>query len=517
MSSENKKDNRWVDANLPEALLIDGVTHEKKELKNRSTRDVSSSSNKERQPQVTSQQHQQQLPPFHWFGPAFTTGTSPRTALIGPFRTPPITNTNIWTTPITTTDNIHAPSVVHGDETIKQQEQEQQNRHNPSGTTMNQHGDIWSNPPTDSTSLGTPFDTTFGLHHLSEAESTASRISILTRDTATTSTDSPEAAVTAAPSPFFTTTIVQKISVPAKVQLSEWYAKPPRYKIVNKSNYLTWQDGEMPHIAKFTSIFLCPLTGEAWCSGRHGDNSQDPDFYQIRHDTRANVDVVWYKKKMWAEHAAAARALDCILLRENATNSHTNLHKSEKLPPGLVLEAPYMSLEVAPKLPSSIPPHLHHRIKQFQGGVQNPNQHTQQSQSPAIGQSHAQQQKRTQHQSSADQVQAQQNNVITPGPSATVATTPFHHPDSAISVKEQGQLYNDDYKAARQNSGGNSEQNQEDKTSSYQPQGPQLGSGGGSTHNNFSPPGFSGRQYNHEYNLFHAPDSQVSNFENNRD
>lgn len=69
-------------------------------------------------------------------------------------------------------------------------------------------------------------------------------------------------------------------------------------------------DGGPPHALKWTSIFLCPVTGEVFCSGRCGEESS----FQVQRE--ATEVVVWYTKKTSAEHAAAARAVDCSRLRD---------------------------------------------------------------------------------------------------------------------------------------------------------------------------------------------------------
>jgi len=99
----------------------------------------------------------------------------------------------------------------------------------------------------------------------------------------------------------------------------------------------------MPHVLKFTSVFVCPVTGEKFCSGRYGDER----YYSTQAEEEGGLTVVWYSKKILAEHGAAARALDCLTLREN----------NGKVDPSFFLcqETPYMTPVEAPPLPQSRP------------------------------------------------------------------------------------------------------------------------------------------------------------------
>jgi len=462
MSGQNTND-RWVDSNWQD---IPDSFHEQKEFNNGSSSSLHRKEGSELAQQHHHQQQQQQALSRMTgigfdLGSAFATATDSRNTEASRINTDKRSTPAIATTTTTAVNNID------------------HSHHHPPTTHNIMDPGIWTNPQIG----GSPMDISFGLCRLSEAAIAASRIPTPTKTVASTRT----ATATRTGVPLMSdlpVAVVQKISVPAKVQLSEWYAKPPRYKIVNKTNYLTWQDGAMPHVARFTSIFLCPLTGETWSSGRYGDNSQDVHFYQVRHDPVTKAEIVWYKKKMWAEHAAAARALDCIMLREFSTDKHS-LHNSKthsKLPSRLAVEEPYMTMQEAPLMPSSMPFYIQNRIEQVQGGKNQQFSHHQ-SQTQATGTAQR-------HQLSEGHAQAQQQI------------------GSAAWAVEQNQRYNDDYKAARRNPGTNSEESANTSFSRPAPQTePEFG-GGGSTINSRPP-----RQYNHEYDLFHAPDLNLENKE----
>lgn len=138
--------------------------------------------------------------------------------------------------------------------------------------------------------------------------------------------------------------------------IPQWYAK--RYKdIFFKSNdcFFTWNDGGKAHEMYHTSVFKCPVTGELFGSGKFGDNK---DLYQERKESGENatdvdcddekVTIVWHRKKKDSEHAAAARALDCLSFREG--------EGVLSMCYGLCDEVPYLEGdETKFVLPSSVP------------------------------------------------------------------------------------------------------------------------------------------------------------------
>jgi hypothetical protein len=137
-------------------------------------------------------------------------------------------------------------------------------------------------------------------------------------------------------------TTVSSLTSPSAVSTSEWgtgsivwrhkrdlhtrYGSKSKMAITN-NDYFTWDDGGMSHNPKYTSIFLCPISKEAFPSG-----SLRTDITAVN-DTETRAQVVWYSKKISAEHAAAARALDCFRHRDEqetfgerycAENPHEN-------------------------------------------------------------------------------------------------------------------------------------------------------------------------------------------------
>jgi hypothetical protein len=94
--------------------------------------------------------------------------------------------------------------------------------------------------------------------------------------------------------------------------LHGYYGKMEAKTQLSKNDYYTWDDdGGRHHDRRFTCIFLCPVSGERYPSCAYGQM----DSYEVRVDHETDAEVVWYKQKIAAEHAAAVRACDCLCLR----------------------------------------------------------------------------------------------------------------------------------------------------------------------------------------------------------
>lgn len=137
-----------------------------------------------------------------------------------------------------------------------------------------------------------------------------------------------------------------KVAGVPKSALHAEYGKPPRRKNLVQTDYISWHNSGPPHIRMFTSVFVCPVTRECFPSGRF-------ENYKIEVDPETGRDVVWYSKKILAEHAAAARAYDCIVARGAPAGT---------TPKFLGEDPPYSSKEPMP-LPSNIPPEAREQIE----------------------------------------------------------------------------------------------------------------------------------------------------------
>lgn len=119
-----------------------------------------------------------------------------------------------------------------------------------------------------------------------------------------------------------------------KSELHVFYAKQFK-KILSNANYHVWHNAVEAHQLKWTSVFVCPCTGELFLSGRYPC-------------TEAEREVVgklcWYTKKVHAEHAAAACALECWSFR------------NQPVPIPLTRETPYRHVQEGVfRLPDTVP------------------------------------------------------------------------------------------------------------------------------------------------------------------
>ena len=103
-----------------------------------------------------------------------------------------------------------------------------------------------------------------------------------------------------------------------KLALSKYYKLPPR-KL--KQNYVTWIKSKNPSGTLFSSLFICPVTEEIFLAGPFSDLgftvTQNSKWRRIKGNDaiRGEDGFYWYPRKIVAEHAAAARALDCLMMR----------------------------------------------------------------------------------------------------------------------------------------------------------------------------------------------------------
>ena len=129
-----------------------------------------------------------------------------------------------------------------------------------------------------------------------------------------------------------------------KAQLQQYYQdRFLDFESIGKYFY-SFPNGDDQH-QLHTSVFINPTNGtERFGCGRYGGNGQSPSYNTTLEDADGrgtSVEVVWYKRKKDAEHAAAARALDYIRLRESDPSLH----------PKLCSETPYLDIDEAPLLP----------------------------------------------------------------------------------------------------------------------------------------------------------------------
>ena len=110
---------------------------------------------------------------------------------------------------------------------------------------------------------------------------------------------------------------------------------------------------------KWTSVFVCPMTGELFLSGNyHGSTGTCSD------------ESLWFSKKTHAEHGAAARAYDCLLFRDQLQSD-----RDVQVKTSVGLEEPYSESEAVYKLPQivRIPPDVRDMIERMQQEIRRVN------------------------------------------------------------------------------------------------------------------------------------------------
>jgi hypothetical protein len=158
----------------------------------------------------------------------------------------------------------------------------------------------------------------------------------------------------------------KKTGVP-KAAVHCWYGQKPRRQVISQENYVTWHDNGPPHLIHYTSLFICPMSGEAFGSGRYGDAKH---YKTDAHDPN----VVWYKRKALAEHGAAARAFDCLVFREAQAAAGTSAPGPTMAEFRIGKDEPYLaatpavpngsSLAAFLAVPSHVPSHLRPEVEQ---------------------------------------------------------------------------------------------------------------------------------------------------------
>ena len=92
--------------------------------------------------------------------------------------------------------------------------------------------------------------------------------------------------------------------------LAQFYTKEFQITLVTKDCYFSWPDPNgFSHAQRFTSIFVCPVTGELFCTGKYGPKKYKKDrkdsitgetitetrqYYLEREDPEMGANVVWF-------------------------------------------------------------------------------------------------------------------------------------------------------------------------------------------------------------------------------
>lgn len=132
--------------------------------------------------------------------------------------------------------------------------------------------------------------------HTANNNSSSSWGSAVPREKISWGSDQP-ASAPSEPSPSISNTFQGQGFLPSKtmgvpcVVLTNWFTKKPHCIQISKKQFVTWHDDGRPHLRRFTAVFVCPVTGEVFPSGRYGD---DPSVYELRRDEATGADVIWF-------------------------------------------------------------------------------------------------------------------------------------------------------------------------------------------------------------------------------
>ncbi len=138
--------------------------------------------------------------------------------------------------------------------------------------------------------------------------------------------------------------------------LNERYQKQ-QISIQNRSTLVTFSDNtDGDHVPKWSAIFVCPKTREAFLSGDLLDDSvKGARFYRDRNG------VNWYGRVKQAECAAAGRAEDCFRFREGSSRQESGVRYQ------FCQERPYSLDEAITALPRHIPKETVDKVRRLKG------------------------------------------------------------------------------------------------------------------------------------------------------
>lgn len=97
-----------------------------------------------------------------------------------------------------------------------------------------------------------------------------------------------------------------------KTVLKEYYDQCEPRIILTKGSFVSIMDNTAGHhVPLFSSIFVCPQTGEVFLAGTLLNQQYGGDAVVVANN------MAWYKTKANSQFAAAGRALDCFHMRKN--------------------------------------------------------------------------------------------------------------------------------------------------------------------------------------------------------
>jgi hypothetical protein len=112
--------------------------------------------------------------------------------------------------------------------------------------------------------------------------------------------------------------------------LARYYNKSPRNIKTKFEYFVTWENSiKTPGVTFFTSSFVCPITNEIFFAGPFSARGMQITVKKKKMSEVVAPDedgIYWYPNKKMAEHAAAARALDCLLMRDGGEDFNSDDH-----------------------------------------------------------------------------------------------------------------------------------------------------------------------------------------------
>ncbi|OEU08626.1 hypothetical protein FRACYDRAFT_249519 [Fragilariopsis cylindrus CCMP1102] len=110
--------------------------------------------------------------------------------------------------------------------------------------------------------------------------------------------------------------------------LSRYYSKKHRNIKTKLEYFVTWDNGiKISGMPSFTSSFVCPITNEIFFAGPFSARGMQIAVKKKKMSEVVAPDedgIYWYPCKKLAEHAAAARALDCLLMRDGGKDFNSD-------------------------------------------------------------------------------------------------------------------------------------------------------------------------------------------------
>lgn len=183
------------------------------------------------------------------------------------------------------------------------------------------------------------------------------------------------------------TTLHKTVGAPKAALKNDYYGRrkliPTYLDPIYKTFYHSWCDqNPQSHLLTWTSIFVCPVTGELFPSGRWPYQHERPptqscyNYYDTSNtsNTTTTTSYWWFPRKNFAEDGAAARCFDCKVHREREIVVQRESQRPKPRSVGRVvqigLEPPYLEQDGRLAIPTTdysiVPSDIRLKIQQQQ-------------------------------------------------------------------------------------------------------------------------------------------------------